>query len=108
MQEPVRDCYNSFGRLIILSLFAAHFTDLSYSAYVQRYLFALKGSRCLHKYYLFLLLCVNSHVCIIHSSHKLLRIKKMEIANLISSQSIVRKLRQKARMPEILRNKNRN
>ena len=31
----------------------------------------------------------------------------MEIANLISSQSIVRKLRQKARMPEILRNKNR-
>lgn len=74
MQEPVSDCYNSFGRLIILSLFAAHFTDLSYSAYVQRYLFALKGSRCLHKYNLFLLLCVNSHVCIIHSSHKLLRI----------------------------------
>lgn len=108
MQEPVSDCYNSFGRLIILSLFAAHFTDLSYSAYVQRYLFALKGSRCLHKYNLFLLLCVNSHVCIIHSSHKLLRIKKMEIANLISSQSIVRKLRQKARMPEILRNKSRN
>ena len=47
------------------------------------------------------------YVCIIHSSHHLLRIKKMEIANLISSQSIVRKLRQKARMPEILRNKNR-
>lgn len=69
MQEPVSDCYNSFGRLIILSLFAAHFTDLGYSAYVQRYLFALKGSRCLHKYNLFLLLCVNSHVCIIHSSH---------------------------------------
>ena len=40
IQEPISDCYNSFGRLIILSLFAAHFNDLSYSAYVQYYLFA--------------------------------------------------------------------
>ena len=40
IQEHVSDCYNSFGRLIVLSLFAAHFTDPSYSAYVQCYLFA--------------------------------------------------------------------